>query len=71
MTKEWEELAQQWAYGIAECTQLENELRDFAERPPPYMTQREINDEKEQRRKVLKAYVARQNELARLLEKKP
>ena len=65
MTKE--ELAQQWVDGMAACTQLENELRDFAERPPPYMNEREVNDEKEQRRKVIKAYVARQNELARLL----
>ena len=43
--------------------QLEEELRNLAEQPPPYMNQREINAEKEDRRKEFNACAVFESEI--------
>jgi hypothetical protein len=54
MTKE--ELKENLARVSQRRQQLEEELRDF--KPPSYFTQRDINAEREQRRKEIEAHAA-------------
>ena len=57
-----EELKKELAIVRAELKQKREELRDFV--PPPYLIQREINDEKEHMRRVIEAYEAHEKKLA-------